>query len=58
MHWIPCQITEDETAPFPLGLITEFPDETIYGDLFVLGHTALMETVLAAERVYSGMARG
>lgn len=56
LHEIPCQIAEDDAAPFPLGLITEFPDETIYGDLFVLGHTALMETVLAAETVYSEMA--
>lgn len=53
---IPCQITEDDAAPFPLGLITEFPDETVYGDLFVLGHTVLMETVLAAEAVYGEMA--
>ena len=53
MHGIPCQITEDDQAPFPLGLITEFPDETIYGNLFVLAHTMQMETVLAAEAIYS-----
>ena len=58
LHWIPCQVTEDDAAPFPLALITEFPDETIYGDLFVLGHTVLMETVLAAEAAYSRMAQG
>jgi len=29
-------------------LITEYPDETIYDDLFVAGHTAQCETVLAA----------
>ncbi|HLY22201.1 MAG TPA: M14 family zinc carboxypeptidase [bacterium] len=55
LHEIPCQITEDETAPFPLGLITEFPDETIYGDLFVLAHTVQMETVLAAETLNAEM---
>ncbi|HEV2282320.1 MAG TPA: M14 family zinc carboxypeptidase, partial [bacterium] len=51
LHDIPCQIVEDDAAPFPLGLITEFPDETIYGDLFVLAHTVQMETVLAAEAI-------
>ena len=56
MHGIPCQITEDDEAPFPLGLITEFPDETIYGELFVLGHTVQMETVLAADAIYGEMA--
>ena len=56
MHGIPCEITEDDQAPFPLGLITEFPDETIYGDLFVLAHTVQMETVLAAEAIYSKIA--
>jgi len=55
MHGIPCQITEDDQAPFPFGLITEFPDETIYGELFVLAHTVQMETVLAAEAIYSEM---
>ncbi|HEV2440379.1 MAG TPA: M14 family zinc carboxypeptidase [bacterium] len=56
LHGIPCQITEDDQAPFPLGLITEFPDETIYGELFVLAHTVQMETVLAAEAIYTEMA--
>ncbi|MHB8732859.1 MAG: M14 family zinc carboxypeptidase [bacterium] len=55
LHDIPCQITEDDAAPFPLGLITEFPDETIYGDLFVLAHTVQMETVLAAEAINAEM---
>ena len=32
----------------PLTLITEYPDETVYGDAFVKGHTAQMETVLAS----------
>ena len=58
MHGIPCEIAEDDQAPFPLGLITEFPDETIYGDLFALAHTVQMETVLAAEAIYSEMAEG
>ena len=36
----------------PLTLITEFPDETIYGDEFILGHTAQMATVLAAYDIW------
>lgn len=36
----------------PLTLITEFPDETIYGDEFVLGHTAQMATVVGAYDAY------
>jgi len=56
MHDIPCEITEDDAAPFPLALITEFPDETIYGDLFVLGHTVQMEAALAAEEAYTALA--
>jgi hypothetical protein len=56
LHDIPCEITQDDEAPFPLALITEFPDETVYGDLFVLGHTVQMEAALAAEEAYSRLA--
>lgn len=55
LHGIPCQITEDDEAPFPLAIITEFPDETIYGELFVLAHAVQMETVLAAAEIYRGL---
>ncbi len=54
-HDIPCDITEDATAATPLVLVTEFPDETIYGDVFVLAHTAQMETVLAAEEIHAAL---
>ncbi len=54
-HGIPCQITEDEHALMPLVLITEFPDETIYGDLFVFAHTVQMEAVIAAEEIHAGL---
>jgi len=57
MHGIPCEITEDDQAPFPFTLVTEFPDETIYGDVFILAHTVQMETVLAAEAIYRGLPR-
>jgi hypothetical protein len=56
LHGIPCEIAQDDEAPFPLALITEFPDETVYGDLFVLGHTAQMQAALAAEEAYAALA--
>ncbi|HTR85025.1 MAG TPA: peptidase M14 [Reyranella sp.] len=39
-----------ETARFvpPYTVVSEYPDETIYGDAFCLAHTVQMETVLAA----------
>ena len=47
-----CTITESNAFPVPYSLITEFPDETIYGDAFQLGHTVLMTTVLEAASLY------
>ena len=41
-------ISIDDRHTVPLTLITEYPDETIYDDAFIAGHTAQMETVLAA----------
>jgi hypothetical protein len=52
---VPCLLTEDERYPTPLTLITEFPDETIYGDAYRFAHTVQMTTVLAAEEVYAEM---
>jgi hypothetical protein len=49
---IPCQIVEAEVPLVPLTLITEYPDETIYGDAFRLAHTTQMRTVLAACELY------
>ncbi len=45
---IPCMITEREGPGAPFQLITEYPDETVYGDTFRLAHTTQMNTVLAA----------
>jgi Zinc carboxypeptidase len=56
LHDVHCEIIQDDEAPFPLALVTEFPDETVYGDLFVLGHTVQMESALAAEESYSALA--
>lgn len=49
---IPCQIVETDVPHVPLTLITEYPDETIYGDAFRLAHTTQMRTVLAATELY------
>lgn len=48
INGFPCLISLDNRHGVPLTLITEYPDETIYDDAFVAGHTAQMETVLAA----------
>lgn len=53
---IPCMIAEHAGQGTPYQLITEYPDETIYGDAFRLAHTTQMRTVLhAAELVRQGM---
>lgn len=55
MNGIPYTITESDVEPTPISLITEFPDETIYGDAFVFAHTAQMSTVMAAMDVYRSL---
>ncbi len=48
VNGFPCLVGVDDRHTVPLTLITEYPDETVYGDAFVKGHTAQMETVLAS----------
>ncbi|MBX8825306.1 M14 family metallopeptidase [Ochrobactrum sp. SFR4] len=48
INGFPCLIDVDDRHTVPLTLITEYPDETIYGEDFIRGHTAQMETVLSA----------
>jgi hypothetical protein len=55
MHGIPVQRTEGVGEEVPLVLITEFPDETIYGEAFRFAHTVQTETVLAAVEAYQGI---
>ncbi|TSD87315.1 peptidase M14 [Mycobacterium sp. KBS0706] len=55
INGIPCLIGPDERHVPPLTLITEYPDETIYGDRFSLGHQVQMETVLAAAEHHAGV---
>ena len=52
LNGIPVQVTETDREELPLALISEFPDETVYGDRFVFAHTVQMETVLAATDLY------
>ena len=51
----PCLISAVEEADYPLQLITEYPDETIYGDDFIAGHKVQQATVLAAYEVYQSL---
>lgn len=48
INGFPCLVGVDDRHNVPLTLITEYPDESVYGNAFVKGHTAQMETVLAA----------
>ncbi len=48
LNGFPVLISQDERHRIPMTLITEYPDETIYGDAFRAGHAAQMATVLAA----------
>ncbi|WP_336056070.1 peptidase M14 [Nitratireductor sp. CH_MIT9313-5] len=48
LNGFPVTITEVDRHGPPMTLITEYPDETIYGDAFRLAHEAQTRTVLAA----------
>ncbi|WP_347266894.1 peptidase M14 [Paracoccus sp. (in: a-proteobacteria)] len=48
LNGFPVLIGQDDRHRVPMTLITEYPDETIYGDALRAGHAAQMATVLAA----------
>ncbi|EIM77919.1 hypothetical protein A33O_01040 [Nitratireductor aquibiodomus RA22] len=48
LNGFPITITEVDRHDAPMTLITEYPDETVYGDAFRLAHEAQTQTVLAA----------
>lgn len=52
LNGIPCMIIEDHRSTVPFTLVTEFPDQTVYGDAFRLAHTTQMRAVLAAAELY------
>ena len=48
----PCLISHGKPEDIPMQLITEYPDETIYGEHFITGHDVQTATVLAAYEVH------
>ena len=52
VNGIPVQVTESMREPTPISLITEFPDETIYGAAFRFAHDVQTAAVLAAVDAY------
>jgi hypothetical protein len=58
LNGIPCLIGETDRQTLPFQLITEYPDETIYGDAFRLAHTTQTRTALAAAALLRAGALG
>ncbi|MFE8100912.1 M14 family metallopeptidase [Brenneria goodwinii] len=52
VNGFPCLCSVDDRHDVPMTLITEYPDETIYGEDFIAGHTVQMETVVAAYKIW------
>jgi len=52
---VPCLLSAQERHPTPLTLITEFPDETIYGEAYRFAHTVQMASVIAAAEAFAVM---
>ncbi len=48
INGFPCNCSLDERSAVPVTLITEYPDETIYGDDLAAGCAAQVATVVAA----------
>ncbi|MGV1905858.1 M14 family metallopeptidase [Agrobacterium cavarae] len=57
INGFPCLSSVDDRHTVPMTLITEYPDETIYGEDFITGHTAQMETVLSAYDAWQDIMR-
>ncbi|MDB6178695.1 M14 family zinc carboxypeptidase [Paracoccus sp. Z330] len=58
INGFPCYVHQDDRHSVPLTLITEYPDETVYGPQFVAGHEAQMQTVLAAHAAWQQIGAG
>ncbi|QHI98365.1 peptidase M14 [Xylophilus rhododendri] len=50
IHGTACTVSEVNRPGAPITLVTEFPDETVYGEPFRLAHETQTATVLAAVR--------
>lgn len=57
INGFPCLIAADQRHCVPVTLITEYPDETIYGADYIDAHTAQMRTVLAAHTAWQSLAQ-
>ncbi|MCW4113469.1 peptidase M14 [Aurantimonas sp. MSK8Z-1] len=58
MNGIPFFINETTNYGTPVSLITEAPDETVYGEDFVLQQTAQMQAVLGAVAIWQELKTG
>jgi len=56
INGIPCLLSKVETNEMPLQIITEFPDEMIFGKYFMFGHELQKELVLVAYDIYQMLA--
>jgi len=52
VNGIAVTLGESDREMAPLALLTEFPDETVYGERFRFAHTVQCATVLAAVQAY------
>jgi len=58
VHGTACAVSEvQRPGTAPVTLITEFPDETVYGEAFRFAHTVQMQTVLGAVQAWQSLAR-
>ncbi|MBB4844651.1 hypothetical protein HNP55_003195 [Paucibacter oligotrophus] len=52
LNGIGCMVMEDSRSAVPYTLISEYPDETVYGEVFQLAHQTQMRAVLLACELY------
>lgn len=52
INGFPCLVSRDDRHRVPMTLITEYPDETLYGEAYRAGVAAQQATVLAAYEAY------
>ena len=57
IHGIPCFLSEGSQYDVPLTLITEAPDETVYGAEMQRQHTTQMRAVLHSIEIYQDIAQ-
>lgn len=58
INGVPCLTWEDNDYSVPLRIVSEYPDETIYGRAFISGHDTQTEFVLAAYEAYQQIPAG